>query len=101
VTEFVEAARLEQVPVGKGRVFSVQDRQIAIFNVQGNIYAIGNSCAHAGASLGSGKLAGKYVTCPAHGMRYDVTTGEVATGGLRVPNYPVKVVDGAILIGIE
>jgi nitrite reductase/ring-hydroxylating ferredoxin subunit len=41
------------------------------------------------------------VTCRAHGFRYDVTTGQVTTGGLGVASYPVKVVDGTILIAVD
>ena len=99
--EFVEAALLEQIPPGTGTMVKVADKEIAIFNVDGDVYAIGDSCAHAGASLGSGKLNGRIVTCRAHGLRYDVTTGQVTTGGFGVPSYPAKVVDGKILIAVE
>lgn len=99
--EFVEAAPLEQIPPGTGTMVKVADKEIAIFNVDGDVYAIGDSCAHAGASLGSGKLSGRIVTCRAHGLRYDVTTGQVTTGGFGVPSYPVKLVDGKILIAVE
>lgn len=49
--EFVEAARADQVPPGTGATIKVGDKEIAIFNVDGDFYAIGDSCAHAGASL--------------------------------------------------
>ena len=101
MTEFVEVAPLDQVPVGKGRTYMVKDRKVALFNVEGTIYATNDACAHAGASLGSGKVSGKYVTCRAHGMKYDVTTGNVTTGGLCVPTYPAKVEDGKILVAVD
>ncbi|HXW73627.1 MAG TPA: Rieske 2Fe-2S domain-containing protein [Steroidobacteraceae bacterium] len=101
MTQFIEVARLDEVPVGTGTTFHVGGKQVAVFNVAGTIYAIGDSCAHAGGSLGSGKLEGNVVTCRSHGMRYDVRTGEVTTGGLQVPAYPVKVIDGKIFIAPE
>lgn len=101
MSEFVEAARADQVPPGTGATVKVAGKEIAIFNVDGNVYAIGDSCTHAGASLGAGKLNGKIVTCRAHGLRYDVTTGQVTTGGFGVASYPAKVVDGKILIAVE
>jgi 3-phenylpropionate/trans-cinnamate dioxygenase ferredoxin component len=101
MTQFTEAARLDEVPVGTGTTFKVGGKDVAIFNVEGQIYAIADSCVHAGASLGAGKLEGKVLTCRAHGMRYDVTTGEVTSGGLRVAAYPVKVVEGKILIAVD
>ena len=101
MSEFMEAARLDQIPPGAGITVKVAGKDVAIFNVDGDVYAIGDSCPHAGASLGSGKLNGRIVTCRAHGLRYDVTTGQVTTGGFGVASYPLKVVDGKILIAVE
>jgi 3-phenylpropionate/trans-cinnamate dioxygenase ferredoxin subunit len=99
--EFMEAARVDQIPPGTGTTVNVAGKDVAIFNVDGAVYAIGDSCVHAGASLGAGRLNGCMVTCRAHGFRYDVTTGQVTTGGLGVASYPVKVVDGTILIAVD
>ena len=101
MSEFVEAAQVDQVPPGTGTTVKVEGKEVAIFNVDGEFYAIGDSCPHAGASLGTGKLNGKIVTCRAHGLRYDITTGQVTTGGFGVASYPAKVVDGKILIALE
>src|SRR5215510_14525372 len=98
--EFIEAARVDQIPPGTGTMVTVAGKDIAVFNVDGEVYAIGDSCPHAGASLGGGKLNGRIVTCRAHGLRYDVTTGEVTSGGLRVASYPAKIVDDKILVAV-
>lgn len=98
---FIEVTPVHDLPPGTGRMFRVAGKEIAIFNVNGEVFAIDDSCAHAGASLGSGKFEGKIVTCRAHGLRYDVTTGEVTTGGLAVNSYPAKVADGRIFVAIE
>jgi nitrite reductase/ring-hydroxylating ferredoxin subunit len=101
MTEFIEVARLDQVPPGSGTSFTVNDKQIAIFNVDGTVYAMDDSCLHKGASLGGGQLAGKVVTCRAHGWRYDVTTGStLSSPGYGVTAYPAKVVDGEILVAL-
>lgn len=97
--DFVEVAALDQLPPGSGTTFTVNDKQVAVFNVDGAVYAMADACLHRGASLGSGKCEGKVVTCRAHGWRYDVTTGNT----LHVPDYgvqtyPAKVVDGKILV---
>jgi len=99
--EFIEAARVDQIPPGTGTMVTVAGKDVAIFNVDGEVYAIGDSCPHAGASLGAGRLNGRIVTCRAHGLRYDVTTGQVTTGGFGVATYPAKVVDGKILIAVD
>ncbi|MFZ1888515.1 MAG: Rieske 2Fe-2S domain-containing protein [Candidatus Binataceae bacterium] len=101
MANFVEGARLDQIPPGTSTVARIADKDVALFNVDGNIYAIADSCPHAGASLGAGKLSGTIVTCRAHGLRYDVTTGQVTTGGFGVAVYLVKVVDGKIMIAVN
>ena len=64
--------------------------EIALFNIEGRVYAIGDSCPHAGAALCTGRLDGHLVQCPAHGLRFDVRTGAMAgNAGLRVTAYPV------------
>lgn len=46
MTDFVEAARLEQVPLGTGMCFNVAGKDVAIFNVDGTIYAMEDTCVH-------------------------------------------------------
>ena len=102
MTEFVEVARLEELPPGKGTTVSVGNTDIALFNVGGAIYAIEASCPHQGSSLGSSDLDGRIVTCRAHGWRYDVTTGSTLhVPGYGVPTYPVKVEDGKIMVAVR
>ena len=101
MTDFVEAARLDQVPAGTSWLVTIADKDIALFNVDGNIYAIADTCAHQGSSLAQGKLEGKVVTCRSHGWRYDVTTGYLTSSpGFGVASYPVEVVDGKIMVAV-
>lgn len=102
MAEFIEALRLDQLPPGRGTCATVAGKDIALFNVEGTIYAMDDACLHHGLSLGTSKLEGKVVTCRGHGWRYDVTTGNT----LHVPDYgvtsyPVKVVDGKIMVALE
>jgi 3-phenylpropionate/trans-cinnamate dioxygenase ferredoxin component len=102
MASFVEVARVEQLPPGNGTVVRIGDKDVAIFNVDGTIYAIGDSCLHQGLSLGTSKLDGKVVTCRGHGWKYDVTTGStLAAPGFGVAAYAVKVVDGKIMVAID
>jgi 3-phenylpropionate/trans-cinnamate dioxygenase ferredoxin component len=101
VGTFVEAARLDQIPPGKGTSVKVGGKDVALFNVDGTIYAMDDACPHAGASLGTGKLGGNIVTCRVHGMKFDVTTGCFAGGSdFGVAAYPVKVEDGKVLVAV-
>jgi 3-phenylpropionate/trans-cinnamate dioxygenase ferredoxin subunit len=98
---FIEVARLDRLPPGSGAPFTVAENDIALFNVEGTICAIADTCPHAGGSLGLGKLDGRIVTCPVHGMKFDVTTGCFAgTSDSAVASFPAKVVDGKIVVAL-
>lgn len=99
--DFVEAARLDEVPAGTGKTVTIAEKSIAVFNVDGQIYAIDDICPHAGSSLGNGKLDGRIVTCRSHGMKIDVVTGCFpASEGFAVASYPVIVLAGKILVAL-
>ncbi len=66
---------------GHGTMVETEGRRIAVFNVEGEFYAVDNTCPHRGGPLGEGELEGVVITCPWHGRKYDVITGSS-------PNYP-------------
>jgi 3-phenylpropionate/trans-cinnamate dioxygenase ferredoxin component len=102
MAEFVEVMRLEQLPPGRGTMVTVADKDVALFNVDGTIYAMEDSCLHQGLSLGTSRLEGKVVTCRGHGWRYDVTTGcTLHVKDYGVATYPVKIVEGKIMISVS
>jgi len=51
MTEFRKAARIEDVPAGQRKMVKVGGKRIALFNIDGNYYAIDDTCTHKGASL--------------------------------------------------
>jgi len=102
MAEFVEALRLEQLPPGKGTTATVSGKELALFNVDGTIYAMDDACLHHGVSLGTSQLDGKIVTCRGHGWKYNVTTGSTLNvPGYGVTAYAVKVVDGKIMVAVD
>lgn len=101
MSPFVEVLKVDELPPGKGTTVTVEGRDVAVFNVDGQVYAIDDSCAHAGASLGWGRFEGNIVTCRAHGMKFDVTTGKVVgNSAVGVTKYEAKVEAGKILVSI-
>ena len=80
----------------------IGDMKIALFNVDGAVHAIDDSCLHAGTSLGAGALDGKVVRCRGHGWKYDVTSGCVlGVPGLGVSAHSVKVVGDRIMVAVD
>ena len=75
--EFVKAARASDIEPGQARTVQLKDKRIAIFNEGGQFFALDNTCSHRGGSLAEGKISVHQVTCPLHGARFDIRTGEV------------------------
>lgn len=82
---------VDDIPVGEGRTYAVEDRQIAIFRLRdGSLRALDAVCPHRGGPLADGLTDAQVVVCPLHGFTYDLRTGaEVANGGTAVSAYHV------------
>ena len=98
--EFVRVGSADEVPDGGIATFSSGPRQIAVANVAGTLFAFDEVCTHAACSLADGDLEGSTVVCACHLGTFDLTTGEVLDGPPPSPIgvYPVKVVDGDLMI---
>ena len=81
--EYIPVASLEDF-TGKIKV-EVQNEELLIVNVRGEIYAISDRCGHMGVSLFYGELDGYNIECPLHGTQFNVQTGEVANLESRKP----------------
>ena len=99
----VSVARLSDLPEGRGVLVEVGDHRIAVFRVGEDVYAIGDRCSHAEASLAEGELFDFDVECPRHGSEFDIRTGEPASlpATRPVPVYTATVVDGQVVLDLE
>ncbi|SAK61725.1 Rieske (2Fe-2S) domain-containing protein [Caballeronia glebae] len=71
----------------------VDGRSVVLLNIEGVVHAIDNSCPHNGASLANGRLDGRILQCPAHGLRFDVVTGcVVGASGMCLTKLDVETV---------
>ncbi|HVA00698.1 MAG TPA: nitrite reductase small subunit NirD [Terriglobia bacterium] len=92
MAQFVKVASLSQLAAGTGRAVEANGRSIALFNVNGKVYATDNACLHQGGPLAEGMLEEEVVTCPWHMWQYNVRTGEsLEDSMLKVETYPVRV----------
>lgn len=66
---------------------------IAVYNIDGELYAIADICTHDGGELAGGELHGFEVECPRHGARFDLRSGEATCPPAYTPTtvFPVKV----------
>ena len=100
---FTPVATLAELPPGSGKRVYAAGEAVALFNVNGSIYAISNRCTHARGSLSEGTVdpAKCAVTCPWHEGVFALETGQVLAGppSLPVPTYQVKLEGDTVLIG--
>jgi 3-phenylpropionate/trans-cinnamate dioxygenase ferredoxin component len=74
-----KVAKKKDLPPGNARAIEVAGRSIAMFNVDGVLYAIDNDCTHDGGPLSEGVITDKCVVCPWHGAEFDLVTGKALT----------------------
>jgi len=99
--EFVKICKVSEVYNRKGRRFQLDDEnEIAIFKIDGDIYAVDNICPHNHTSqIYDGYIENMYVACPVHGFQFHLETGEQPTKmGCRLRTFEVKIVDEYIYV---
>ena len=75
--ELVKVVEKKDVAPGSSTAAEVHGQKVAVFNVDGTFYAIGDTCTHRGGPLSEGEVSGTTVTCPWHRAQYDLKTGGV------------------------
>ena len=99
----VEITRLDELPRGRGVRVSVGEHRIAMFRIEDDVYAIGDRCSHAEASLSEGEVWDLTVECPRHGSEFDLKTGEPGAlpATVPVPVYEVSIENGTVYLELE
>ena len=104
----VRVASTNDVPPGSGKEFAAAGRVVALFNVDGQFYALDGVCPHQGGPLGEGSIEigndGQcWLRCPWHGWDFDPQTGLAPGGhedsGQRI--FPTEVREDGIYVGLE
>ena len=75
-TDFVKAVLLSDVPPGAPVAVTVQGTRLALYNLNGDIFATDELCTHAEASLCEGDIEGCTIVCPLHFGSFDIPTGQ-------------------------
>jgi 3-phenylpropionate/trans-cinnamate dioxygenase ferredoxin subunit len=101
---------------GSRATVDADGRSIVVFNVDGRLYALRNTCPHQGAELACGTLGGtmipsrpyeyvfgledRVLRCPWHGWEFDITDGQslFAPGRVRVKTYAVRLDDDKVVV---
>lgn len=97
---FETVATTDEIQPGERMVVEVGRRWVAVFNVDGQYYAIEDRCTHDDGPLAEGELYGCEIECPRHGARFDIRTGQVTAPPALVDvlAYAVRVIGDEIQI---
>jgi nitrite reductase (NADH) small subunit len=102
MAKFVPVATLSEVPPGARKTVVVGEREIALFNVAGTLYAIDNFCPHQGGPLSEGWLEDTVITCPWHAWCFELRTGKMTLSDLAsVDVFDVQLEGSTITISSE
>ena len=77
MTQFVSVAKVSEIPERSAKCIEIAGRRIALFNLNGEFYALADDCTHEGGPLSEGEIHGGEVECPLHGARFDIKSGKV------------------------
>lgn len=103
MAEFHKIAAEGEVVPGEVRQYVVEDRYVALCNVDGELHAFEDVCTHQFAHLSEGGLEGDRITCPLHGAKFDVRTGQPKSlpAVKPIPKHEVKVEDGYVYVALN
>ncbi len=121
MTEHIVAKEAE-IPEDERVIVEVEGKEIGVFNVKGEYFAVLNWCVHQGGPCCEGTVDGTYsatfdrdtlevdlqwvkddeiLSCPWHGWEYDLTTGDcLSNNRYTIPQYPVRINEGNIIVDV-
>lgn len=88
--------------LSSGSVVRIDDPEIAVFNVDGELFAIKDVCTHDEARLSEGELEGDTIVCPLHGACFSVKSGEALSLPATEPveTFPVIIKEDEVYVEI-
>jgi len=103
MTEKYEAVfPLEDLPPNSSKGVEVGGVDVLICNAKGDLYAVQNMCTHQRAKLEGGRIRNCFISCPLHGVMFDLKTGVPKGQMTNVPlkTFPVRVENGMIEVAV-
>lgn len=96
----VRVCKADDLKPGMALRVETDEEPVAVFNVDGEFYAIADTCSHEESSLSEGYVDEDIVECAKHGAMFHIPTGEVrslpATRNVRV--FGTAVEDGDLYV---
>lgn len=102
-TNWIDAAAQDAVPQDDVIGLIVEGRDIALYGVDGEVFATDNLCTHGHARLCDGFLDGHEIECPLHQGKFDVRSGQPTCAPVTtaVRSYPVRIEGGRVWLALD
>lgn len=100
--QWTDAAAVDDVPADDVIAVLVGGNEVALYSVEGNVYATDNICTHGHARLCEGFLEGHEIECPLHQGKFDVRSGKPTCAPVTeaIRSYPVKIEGGRVFLSL-
>ena len=102
MTDFQPAFAETELADNDSRAVNIKGRKVLICRAAGELYAVENRCTHQEADLEGGRIRGCFISCPLHGVRFDLRDGTPMGQLTReaLPTYDLRVIDGMIEVSV-
>lgn len=98
---FERVCKISSLNENEGQHFKVKDIDIALFKVNGEIFALNNICPHQHANImHDGFIEEGCVICPAHGWEFNLKDGKMKEAGAKLDSYEVRIVGEYIFVKV-
>ena len=103
MTNFQPAFADAELSDNDGRAVTIRGQKVLVCRAGGTLYAVSNRCTHQDAELEGGRIRGCFISCPLHGVRFDLSDGKPMGQLARqaLLTYQVRVVDGMIEVAVQ
>ena len=103
VDNWLDAAALADVSEGDVIAVQVAGKEIALYEVDGKVFATDNLCTHGHARLSDGFLEGNEIECPLHQGRFDVCSGKALCAPLaeNIRTYAVRIENMRVMLKLD
>jgi len=103
MAEWIDVASESELTPGERKVIETEIGPIAVFNLDGEYFAIADICTHDGGELASGKCEGDQIICPRHGARFCIRDGRALTPPAYedIETFSVQLQNGMIQVDID
>ena len=103
MAEWIDVAPESELGAGIRQIVETEIGPIAVFNLDGELFAIADVCTHDGGELASGVCEGDQIICPRHGARFCIRDGHALSPPAfeNIETFPVRISSGVVQVDID